>query len=471
MPSLIEAYHNFKEQTNSEQKNGDKVNFYIDISYGTNWALRDVNATDFFKSFMAAQNFGKTDFFTLSGEKSEKMNFENDQDSWKYFNDPKTYTQQLAPIDVALTDIINKESEISLLVTDGELMKKNGKNYEESDMPWAKSQLIIWLSKGNEVDCYVTDHMDQGKKKHLFYMVFIPKNLKQDPYLTTLDNHLEKDKCASFHFTNNIFNIKTKYASSTSGGVNEILGLDEETYFKTNDYEYLDFTNPWSKACEYLLEAVDENTGKEIIGGDYVFRNLFLEKIKNPLYNIAEVEITVEDMQEDLEKLYCYNSCISIEPIMALNENNSKKELDLEANECIVFDCRENNGKIKKDKIYTKNEKLPKITNFFSLNTELFKNSLENGLGEIAIKLHKEKADCYYEEKGELNIWKVSVILKKCTPIDKEELKKYLNKFVWEGKEIQTNKAMFDSFYGAILDASVNPENKTIYTYYIKSYN
>lgn len=468
---MINSYHDISSNKNAETIDNDHINFYIDITYGTNWALRDEKSESFFKSFLSAQNFSKTDFFTLSGEKTNEINFDNDLESWKFFNDSKTYTEQFAPLDEALSAISKNQSEISILITDGELMLKKGRNYEESDLPWAKSQFINWLSLGNEIDCYVTDHIDEGENKHLFYLVFIPKALKSSPYLTTLENHIEKNYCETFQFTNNVFNIKTQYETSTSSGVNEILGLEEENYIKTADYEYLDLTNPWSEACEYLVEAFDENTGKQIAGGDYVLRNLFLEKIKNPLYEIEEIEIIVEDIQEDLKNLYCYNSCINSETIMLLDENTSKEELDLENNECIILNCREANGDIKKSKVYKKEESLPKIMNYFTFNQELFENSLQNGMGEIGIKLHPEKSDCYYEEKGETNIWKVSVVLKKCAPIDKEKLKTHLQKFVWEGKKIKTNDAMFQSFYGAILDASVNPENKVIYTYYIKSYN
>jgi len=157
---------------------------------------------------------------------------------------------------------------------------------------------------------------------------------------------------------------------------------------------------------------------------------------------------------------------------MVKDENSSKMVLDVVNNEeCIVFGCRENNGSIKKEWVYKGSTNLAQITNFFSINKELLNNSLSIGIGEIGIKMHKEKTDCYFENKGEENIWKLSVILKNTKPKPKEELKQYLQKFIWEGKKIETNDAMFQSFYSAILDASVIPENKTIYTYYIKSYN
>ena len=467
MPSQIDAYHTIYNE-NEKPKINEDINVYIDFSDGLQYVFADNNSRTVFEKFLdriQTLNDFKPNFFGIDGKKHIIIK-ERKGDLWTFITNPKNYYKNFARIDYALDSIVQNTKKISVLITDGELYSESNK--EQFHRSWAAEAIKKWIKNGNRIELLITDHQDKAIQgnKHLYYMMFIPKGVKEN-FKKDLITPLSNQQFSELSINKNIYRTKANY--SETSGLNEYLELNEDDYTKKDSYEYIEMYVPWSETCENIAQAKNEQTGKPINGGAHILSKLYVEKIDNPFYEIADVSMEVSDIKLDLRDMFCYNKCLkNKENIVFVEDPNSvDKEIDPDNNDCIVLDCFDKKGNINTKNEYKTKGNFEPIKQFLSLNKTLFNSGIEsNGKGQIGIKLHKEMMECYFEETGEENLWKISIYVDYKL---KEDYSKSLEKLSWYNtKSKETNDALKTSFETAIMDSKPTTK-KLIYTYYLKN--
>lgn len=470
-----ENIYNFHEQYFPENKadTDNKFSIYLDYSSGMRTAFEVKENTDFYYLFINSLKISEPDFYAVESGKINKIQSSAKSELYKKIKDIKTYNKINAPLDKAIQQIVANNSE-SVFITDGELWQD-----EERDDPWAREEFGKWLKKGNTIEFYTTDFVEKGKQKHVFYMFFIPKSIKDDK--NSVSNqfkfYLEKSVEAKqliytkFTFSNSEYKLEQDYKKEDQGGVNINAELYPETYINAGterNFEYMELFLPWQDMHEYIVNAYNENTGNPIKGGEALLSNLFLETEGLEFYSIEEIGIRVYDVSEEFVKFMDCERCAKGEkPTYELDENGNKL-LD-EENLPILKTygeegCYNNVGELIKDTIYSVNKLLKEVNELFVFDSAAYNNNLKHkGRGEITVKLFPElnenklNAEC-------TNFHRIDIYLKK---VSTNVSNPNMEKFIWDGIQLEKNRSIYNSIIGALNEA--NPQGKVIYSYYVRT--
>ena len=468
---LMMDYHKIYKPQHATQTGSGSFAIFLDYSSGMRVAFADKKTEAFYNLFINSLAISKVDFYEVNKDKIDKIENLEKPELYKKIKDSKKFVGMNAPLDLAVTDIMKLNTE-SVLITDGELWK-NG----ERDDPWAREPFTNWLKAGNTLELFVTDHIDAGKTKHLFYIFFIPAheaNLKESiakVFKFYLDNSSEAKQLTYTHFTFSPahFHLKQEYPTAQTGGVNENAELDPESYLNYGDtlgFEYQEYFLPWKDMVKYIYEATDDN-GTPIAGGAPLLSKLYLESNAMEFYTIDEIGIRVYDVRADYDKFKLVAEAKRNPPTYETDETG-KKILD-EENKPIIkctgqygaYD--EVTGKLLIDTVFKAGE-LKTVEEVFSFDSKSFENNLkEQGKGEIIIKLHPNFNGSQISEEAE-NLHRIDIYLKKVTANTSNP---NLEKFIWDGKQVAKNRSLYNSILGALNEA--NPEGKVIYTFYLKT--
>lgn len=308
-------------------------------------------------------------------------------------------------------------------------------------------------------------------------MIFIPKSfngekLPSDDISYFLQNDIAAKRLvySSFTFSNDFFTLKQDYPTEQSSGSAEEMALDMGSYKKDLDlgYEYMDFALGWKDIVKYIRNAKDENSGNPIPGGKDFIRKLFLNAKNNELYQLNEIGIKTYDIYEDYSKFEFCKQCQAKPPLFKLDEKGNKV-LDLNNNNMPFIleeglkGCYDEKGDLLSERKYSGPDIKP-IEELFQLDNKLFNYTYSRDtVGEIGLKIHPNFNGTQLSSTHE-NFVKVDILLTKCKPNTSNPK---FEKFIWQGKQITQNKALYESIILAIQDA--NPEGKVIYSYYIKT--
>lgn len=460
---IIKDYHQlfFNYKLDSvKQKNYD---IYLDFSPGMYVAFQDEKTKIFFDLFINSLKISEVDFYEVANSKIQMFENLKTTEIYRKIKDPNNYMLSYAPFNDVL-DSINKTKSEAVFITDGELWVKDK---GERDDPWAREQFENWLKQENEIDFYITDHTDAGKEKHIFYMFFIPKqkinnenNISdQFKYYLNHSGETKNFQYSHFSFCNNSFKITTDYKTPSNGGAHEYAYIDPDAYLNEGPeyrFEYHEYLSGWKDMVKYILNYKDDD-GNPVDNGDALIRNLFLDISDLEYFKVEELGIKVFDIRNDFNKYKNYRECIINQPKCSKSENNQIIDYGLPG-------CYDENGKLFSEKIYTQATNFPVIENLFSFDQQNFITGIEkNKKGEILIKIDKNFNGKQLSDE-DYNLHRIDIYLKKVVP-NTDDIN--LNKFIWEGKEVKYNRALYNSIIGALNDA--NPEGKVIYTYYIKT--
>jgi hypothetical protein len=471
----IREYHQLLSGTSHAGEETRNVDFYLDFTVGLNVAFRDANSRNFFDAVINSMKISSIDFYKLANDSIALFENTSKESLFTLLKDPNNYLKADAPIDKAL-DMIVRNNTFSILVTDGELWKKNEEENASSN-PWARKTFADWLDKGNRIDFYITDHLDAGKTKHLYYMIFIPKvssseKLPSDDisYFLKTDINAKTLVFDNFSFRNDFYKLKQDYASIQSSGAAEELATDKQSYINdfNNAYEYMDWALDWKSIIKYIRNAKDESTGNLVPGGKDLIGKIYLDAKNSELYHLESIGLKVYDLFDDYSQFEFCKQCQAKPPVFKL-DTKGNKELDLNNNSMPIIlergleSCYDENGNLLSERKYN-GPKLKTIEELFVLDQKLFNYSFgKDTVGEIDIKIHPNFNGTQLSADRE-NFVRIDVIMTKCTPnTDNPKLKK----FMWEGKRIPFNKGLYESIILAMKDA--NPEGKVIYSYYIKT--
>ncbi len=468
---VIREYHDAYFEKEKPQSVSRNFSIYLDYSSGMKVAFKDKMTDEFYALFINSLKISTVDFYELANNKVFQIKNLDKSELYKKIKDSKKFNKINAPLDLAINQIVERNTE-SVFITDGELWQN-----EERDDPWAREAFEKWLVKGNTITFYVTDHMDAGKQKHLFYMFFTPKKIAgnkesisyQFQYYLKNSAEAQSFKYTSFVFSNSAYELIQEYASSTSGGVNINAELDEENYInegKNSGFEFHEYYLNWDGIVNFIRNATDDN-GNEIQGGEPLISKLFVETKALEFYTIKELGIRVYDVKNDVAKLIHCRECKENKPVFALDENGQKM-LD-EDNHPIVAepgqdDCYDEYGELTADTSFVRSGNLPQIKELYAIDHEAFLNNIkEQGRGEVILKIHKNFKGAQLSAEEE-NLHRIDIYLKE---VEENTSNPNLTKFIWDGKQVRKNRSIYNSILGALNAA--NPKGKVIYTYYVKT--
>ena len=145
------------------------VSVYLDFSNGMNSAYASPQAQSVMSNVVnkLIGTNAKTEFFSLADNQVTPMGNMSQTEVYNSVMNGGNYSQQEAPIETTLNQIVSKRQQ-ALLVTDFEEYN-NGRIQQAA---YAKDAFISWLKMGYSIVFYKWDFVENGKPKHLFLTVF-----------------------------------------------------------------------------------------------------------------------------------------------------------------------------------------------------------------------------------------------------------------------------------------------------------
>ena len=481
---LLETYHKGESAVEKNAPVDDSLRVYQDFSDGFQEAWKDANSMEFYRLFVSSLKISSAKFFVVGEKSLDLIAGISEKDLFARVTNVKNYNRNYAALDNALNQIVS-EKKRAVFVTDGELFSKDG---GESELPWAREGFAKWLKDGNKLSFYVTDFVEKGKKKHVFYMIFTPANeIGSNADVTDAMEYALKNmqvpgselKYASFHFQNNAFGLEKSYSGKVPGSFNgDLEVMDSYSLNAKGNWEYAELGLSWAGIHKYFVEnAFDEKTGKPIKGGRPIIGSregggqlatLALNATTLEFYSVKSVKLNVSNIYDDFYA-YALDAKCTMNPRIMKKRDNGEIEINPETEEPIVIQegepcCYDSVGMLLPQ--YKYSAKPPKkLTDVLVLNEDHFNETMaHNAKGEIEIQL-APNFDGQSLSAEHDNLLKLELVVDDVQPVTTNP---NLQNFIWEGQKLPTNKAMYESVIMALRDAI--PQGKVLYTWYIKTF-
>lgn len=460
---LVPLYHRAYNPGEAEAQ-AQKFAIYLDYSGSVKTAFKDANTQQFYQLFINSLKISTVDFYEVNNFSVDRIENLQTSELYKKIKDAGKFKGDNAPLNKAVSQIVENNSE-AVFITDGELWEKG-----ERDDPWAREEFEKWLKAGNKLEFFVTDHIDAGKQKHLFYICFVPKDKKSavaSDFKFYLDNSVEAKQLTHtyFSFSNNETKIlKSEYQIKT-GGLNENTFMDEAAYINKPGYEYISLVTGWKDLFKYIANAYDNN-GNALKGGAPLLSRLVVDCSGMEFYNVGGVEIKVSNITDDMSSFKRKLEIKENTPKFWTDENG---EVVLDENRQKVVICHgdwegyNDQGELVADTAFKPQLSLPSVTGLFLLDEDMLKkNFASTKKGEVNIKIGSDFVGSMSSTDN--NLMKIDVCLKD-VKVNTQNIN--FQNFIWQGKQVKENRSMYNSILGALNAA--NPEGKVVYTYYINT--
>ena len=457
----IEAY-NMKDCQDFDNPSKNK-NVYIDFSNGmVNAFTQGSNAQ--MLNYLTQRLTGEVKWYKLGGATISELDYPTTQ-LFNKVTDPKSYsTEIMAPIEETVKRI-TEGSEEALFITDFEEYTPDRKEQFEN---FAKKYFTNWLKKGNTIDFYITNYVEKKKDKHLYFIVFnTPAN-----ELKELVDKAWKDRgftYTTYTMSTNNFAFKTKYPTVDKGGnyydekgEDIVFVMDPAHYVNGSDkgFEYYPCMQQWGDIYKCSSALQEQGTPKPFT---HILRNLFVNMRSVTAYNIEKLDVRVTDVTDDYTFFVKTREVAKNQPKMTTDASGNKVLAD--DNKTIVFECYNNDGSLKNEWKYT-----PKPVNeyreVFALDGTLFDNTKKENPEEteLGIVYHKNFRDPSAISNARL--LRVDIVIADCTP----NFGDINSNFSWESitQKGKRNESLQEAVRNTLLD--MNPQGKTIYSYYIQTY-
>lgn len=298
---ILGNYHGiyFPEDQVQEQN----FSVYLDYSSGVKTAFKDFNTQNFYQLFINSFKIQAVDFFQVSNSGIEKTVGLKTSELLKKIKDSGKFKGENSMLGTAVKQIVDGNS-AAVFITDGELYAKGG-----ADRAWAKDDFERWLKKGNSIEFFITDYVDGGKEKHLFYMCFVPKN-SSSTVVSDFKSYLSNSGTAKTMKYNYFY----FYSSSPDMG-----------------YGYLSLSENWKT----LFQKFSENNGIPLLNG------IKLDLPQSACYKIGKIVLKTYNISDDF---FRYKSTLSeatdtvfvpakrlneIENLFVLDGDNPYNELNI----------------------------------------------------------------------------------------------------------------------------------------------
>lgn len=352
---------------------------------------------------------------------------------YNYILNPSSYAT-VAPIEETLKKITSHGTS-AFLVTDFEEYS-NGVIQQQN---YAKAYFVDWLKKGGDITFFITNYLENGKQKHLYFTVF---DMGGHSLLKDIENALEgsNTKYTRFNLTANVVGIEYGY-SGTKGGCyhdldgEDIVSVTNEsgegdcfTLYKDYHAEYYPFNETWANIVKNAKDLSEE-------GNTPRFTHLITGPKANLTslsgYNVKELDLKVTNIQDDFAKFAGYY------------EYTKDKTMNVDEN-----------GKLLDEYNYlNKNNaaNMPEIEDMLK-----YAGSVKNGVATLNVDFD-EDFNGTSSKVNPLDLLRVDIVIDECEP--KYDLVTKL--FSWQG-----NNSLEQAVRNTLQE--VNPEGQVIYTFFMR---
>lgn len=207
-----------------------------------------------------------------------------------------------ADLKSAAEEIANGNTEAALL-TDGEYYNPTIAGANPNN-PYLANAFKTWMRNGHDIfilsEPYVEINHGQQYNKKRFYFLFTDTRLKNnifDRISETVSLELFPD-VQLFHLSADHPNIM---ADGNSSKPNEMLAASIDPF---GIFEIQDWTIPWKGINNFIMGAVDEQTGNPLPNGEVVISGLKVDRNSFGGYKITDVDVKVYDMNAQYMDFY-----------------------------------------------------------------------------------------------------------------------------------------------------------------------
>lgn len=297
-----------KEDIPLEEALPEKFDSYIDFSDGMQYAYVDQSIKNNLQGVVNKLT-KNSEFFSLANGEITPM---GKMESTKIYNqiiDADSYSLQSAPLEKALDSIV-KNGRPAFMVTDFE--EYNGGRIQQEN--YAKDYFIKWLNEGNDITFYIMNFNENGKNKHLYFVVFDGKEHK---LLKEIEDALagRDSNIVRYTLSNNNFPMARDYGKlvknhrggnyHAKNGEDAVTVVDERggadsfrifdgylaEYYPSNAGSWENILkNASALSPDALAEISDENPFKYVVSGRFV------DLSKNNGYTIDRLGLSVKDV-------------------------------------------------------------------------------------------------------------------------------------------------------------------------------
>lgn len=382
----------------------------------------------------------------------------------------KSQQEYYAPIENTLKQIIS-EGRSAILVTDFEEYTSKGQIYRQA---YATPYFKDWLASGGDITFFITDYIEGGIPKHLYYVIF---DYNEHDLLKLVEQGLQGLPVNYKRFTlaTNSYPMGTNYLSSAKGGTyhdeegDDVVSMSNEdgsdnAFFKLEKFhaESYSFNAKWS-------EIVTNANGQSLENGfdgkngnaepfTHLFRNLFIDLSHSDSYRLNSLEVKVTEIMDDFEKFWAWYVASNNKP--KIENQDGDIYLDFEGHK-VGEKYYDEKGIILPEYDYKKCPgKISEIKDMLVFDNELFMNTYKQNPSkvELGIKFEKGFSGEILQLEGNDHIFRVDIIAKSASICDQDTLQEL---FGWSG-----NDCLFYSVKNALQD--MNPQGRPIYSYFIR---
>jgi hypothetical protein len=417
---------------------------FIDFSAGINNAFKTSTVSSLLSECFNTILTDKFQVYKLGSNLITPLPVTNTTQLGQEISNQSNYKDIWAPIQKAVDTITNADND-ALLITDFEewIDKTEVTNTAYLKLPFKK-----WLDKGYSIHFFIVDYKEGNVDKHIYFTLFNTTNNllsklapKLAPYSTRFD------------LSTNAYSLSINYAEPKAGGiVNEknILDLKKDQYIKSESYEYYPLGLGWKDISDIHK---DDATFTDI------FRNLFIDISNQDSYSFKAFDVQTFNATADFDNFAKVDYALHNPPKTTKGKNGETKISDDEK-ESPILEYYNEDGTFNEAKKY-KPQILKPLPNYFHLNQPLFDNTNKSDSKKVELGI---TFDPNFGAAEADTLLRLNIVLTDATP---NENNPKLAKFKWFNAKGTENTALYQSVINTLQE--LKPENKTIYTYYIKT--
>jgi len=458
----VEAYY---DATATHSNKSGNVALYIDFSAGMNTAFTNPEIKSLMGDCFNAVLADQFEVYKLVSGAVTPLAVTNPTELGEKVNDPKEYLNRRAPIQMGVEKIVASNND-ALLITDFEEFQNDK---EVTSTAYLKISFSKWLAKGNSINFFVANYNEGKVGKHIYFTLFScgtpdAKSLlsKLGPKLALLNS--------KFELSTQSYKLSTDYPTEKSGGIfydpkgkneaarnvldlksNYVNGLEKGKYF-----EFYPLGVDWN-----TIDQLHESYKEQNQFNDF-FRKLWVDLSNQDSYLYGDFAVNVSDVSEDFEQ---FSKCMEVKkhkPKLTKGSDGEAKFADNET-DLIAMECYSTDGSMKPEWVYKAKAPVAQ-TEVFVLNQALFKNTknTDQKKAELGVSFDSQfKVKNIQNPKGLL---RVDIVLKAAQP---NLANPVLDQFKWINDSGIPNVALRESIVSTLQD--LKPENKVVYSYYIKT--
>lgn len=434
----------------------DYNNVHADVKKGTPGLFIDFSEgiNNAFKTSVVS-NLMSECFNTILTDKFEVYKLGSNTLTPLPVNDPTQLGQEIgnqgnykdiwAPIQKAVDTITNADND-ALLITDFE--EWNNKT-EVTNTAYLKLPFSKWLAKGYSIHFFIVDYKEGNVDKHIYFTIFNATNHLLSKLAPKLSPHSTR-----FDLSTDAYSLSTNYTDPTSGGIyndKNILDLKKDQYIRNQSYEYYPLGLGWKDIAD--IRKDDANFTD-------IFRNLFIDLSNQDSYSFKAFEVQTFNVTADFDNFSKADYALH-HPPKTITGKNGETIMSEEEKDPVLLGYYNQDGTFKAAYKY-KPQPLKPLPNYFRLNQPLFDNTSKTDKKKVELGIIFDPAFTPSEAD---TLLRINIVLTDATPnVDNPTLQK----FKWTNTKGIENAALYQSVLNTLQEQ--RPANKTIYTYYIKTY-